>query len=531
MTGPSRREMLLASGFTGLALLTACGHSAAQSADTLVIGFSPEPTTLSSASTTAGPTQAISTKIFDGLVTFDAALKPQPQLATAWETASDGLSLTLHLRSGVRWHDGHPFASADVAFSLLQVWKQYHSRGRSTFAPVSAVETPDAATVILRLEAPAPYLLSALGSAESQVVPRHLYEGRDVLSNPANLKPVGTGPFRFVEWSRGQYITLERNPDYWDKGRPLLERIIYRMIADPNSASAALEAGEIDLATSTQLPLHDVARLGQLPGMHLHHETSGFTAALAVFEFNLDRPVFHDVRVRQAFAHAIDRGFLRDHIWYGFGAIADSPIPAEMRDFHASGLPDYPFDLARAAALLDAAGLHPDAQGIRMRISHDPAPTGEMLVRAAEYIRDTLKKIGIELQLRRSDFGTFVKRIYTERDFDTVQYMASSGPDPAIGTQRFYWSRNFQPGVAFSNGSHYRNAEVDRLLEAAQRESDPERRRALYARFQAIVQTELPRIPLISGGLVAVARAKVEGYPETAYGFYDDFAGVRIGSG
>jgi len=528
MTTPSRREMIIGSGFTGLALLTACARSSAQSSDTLVVGFSPEPTSLSSASTTAGPTQAISTKIFDGLVTFDATLKPQPQLATSWETAPDGLSFTLHLRQGVRWHDGHPFTSADVAFSLLQVWKQYHSRGRSTFAPVSAVETPDAATVILRLKSPAPYLLSALGSAESQVVPRHLYEGRDVLSNPANLKPVGTGPFRFTEWSRGQYITLERNPDYWDKGRPLLARIIFRIVADPNTASAALEAGEIDLATSTQLPLHDVARLGELPGVRIHRENSGFTAALAVFEFNLDRPVFRDVRVRQAFAHAIDRAFLRDHIWYGFGTIADSPIPAAMRDFHASGLPDYPFDLARAAALLDQAGLHPDTQGIRLTIRHDPAPTGEMLTRAGEYIRDTLKKIGVVLQLRTSDFGTFVKRVYTDRDFDTVQYMASSGPDPAIGTQRFYWSRNFQPGVAFSNGAHYHNPEVDRLLETAQREPDPARRRALYSRFQALVQQELPRIPLISGDLVAVARAKVADYPETAYGFYDDFAGVRV---
>lgn len=493
-----------------------------------MVGFSPEPTTLSSASTTAGPTQAISTKIFDGLVTFDAAFQPRPQLATAWESAADGRSLTLHLRQGVRWHDGKPFTSADVAFSLLEVWKKLHSRGRSTFAPVSAVDTPDAATAILRLDKPAPYLLTALDSAESQIMPRHLYVGRDILSNPANLKPIGTGPFRFAEWSRGEYITLERNPDYWDKGRPLLDRIIFRMLGDPNAASAALEAGEIDLTTSTQLPFHDIARLSRLPGMHLYRGTSGFTAALAVFEFNLDRPPFQDVRVRQAFAHAIDRQFLRDHIWYGFGTVADSPIPAEMRDFHATNLPDYPFDLTRAAALLDAAGLHPDAHGIRLRITHDPAPTGEMLGKAAGYIRDTLQRIGIAMEVRSSDFGSFVKRIYTDRDFDTVQYMASSGPDPAIGTQRFYWSRNFQPGVAFSNGAHYHNPEVDRLLETAQTETDPAQRRALYNRFQLIAQQDLPRIPLISSDVVGIACAKVAGYPDTAYGFYDNFAGVSV---
>src|SRR5206468_6226429 len=136
--------------------------------------------------------------------------------------------------------------------------------------------------------------------------------------------------------------------------------------------------------------------------------------------------------------------------------------------------------------LLDAAGFKRGANGVRFSITHDPLPVGQAYKRSAEAIRASLAKIGVRMEIRSQDFAAFVRRIYTARDFDTFQYAASAGPDPAIGTQRFYWSRNFQPGVAFSNGAHYLNPDVDRLLVAAQSESDIGKRRTLYARFQEI---------------------------------------------
>ncbi len=142
------------------------------------------------------------------------------------------------------WHDGKPFTSADVAFSVLEIWKKYHSRGRSTFANVVAADTPDPLTVVWRLSRPAPYIISALASIESQILPRHLYAGTDILTNPHNVAPVGTGPFRFVEWKRGQYVALARNPNYWDKGKPYLDRVIFRLLPDAASLSTALETGE-----------------------------------------------------------------------------------------------------------------------------------------------------------------------------------------------------------------------------------------------------------------------------------------------
>ncbi|HZV09218.1 MAG TPA: ABC transporter substrate-binding protein, partial [Novosphingobium sp.] len=372
---------------------------------TLVFGTNPEPPILTSAGTSAGPTQIVSTKIFDGLVTFDGDGRPQPQLATAWEWAADHLALTLRLRPGVKWHDGQPFTSRDVAYSLEEVWKVFHSRGRSTFATVEKVETPDPLTAVLRLSTPAPYLVSALGSAESQVIPAHLYAGRDFLSNPANAAPVGTGPFKFAEWQRGEFIRLERNPAYWDAGKPGLDGLVFKFYSDAGAAAAALETGEIHLSTSTLISLDDLARLRRRPGFSVSARQSAFAATLSVFEFNLDRPPLRDPRVRQAFAHAIDKRFLLDNAWRGFGTVEDSPLTSALADFYDPASGHYPHDPARAIALLDAAGLRPDGQGVRLRLNHDPAPTGGQLLKSAEAVRDQLARVGVQLRIRTGDFA------------------------------------------------------------------------------------------------------------------------------
>ena len=201
----SRRSFLgyaaLAGMATDLALpLSARAAQPLPRGGTLVIGSGPEATSgLTSAITSAGTAQLVSGKIFDGLLTFDEQFNPKPQLATRWEAARDGLSLTFHLRPNVRWHDGQPFTSKDVAYSVLEIWKKYHSRGRTTFANVIAVDTPDALTATLQLSKPAPYLLSALmSSVEAQILPQHLYAGREVLSNPLSNAPFGNGAFKFV---------------------------------------------------------------------------------------------------------------------------------------------------------------------------------------------------------------------------------------------------------------------------------------------------------------------------------------------
>jgi peptide/nickel transport system substrate-binding protein len=395
-----------------------------------------------------------------------------------------------------------------------------------TFANLVAVETPDPLTAILRFSSPAPYVLSALASNESQVVPRHLYAGRDVLSNPANILPVGTGPFRFAEWQRGQFIRLERNAHYWDKDKPSLDGIIFRILGDSASHAAALETGEIHL-TSLIAP-GDTKRVAKLPGVIVDNRNFGLVTAGSGLEFNLDLPKLQDVRVRRAVAHAIDTQFILKNILFGNGVIDTGPISAVYDGFHSDAVPLYPFDPKRAEALLDEAGLKPGAKGVRLSFSLDPTPGTDRLTRVAEYIRSALAEVGISVEIRNQDFATFVKRVYTERDFEVILAGGQMGPDPAIGTQRFYWSKSFKPGVAFSNASHYANPAVDRALEAARVETDQDKRRELYAEFQRLVQIDLPRIPLFTTSGTLFASKRLSRLPDNAEGIFGNFAGIKL---
>jgi len=513
----SRRVFL--EGGAVLAALPTFAIGAPAARGTLVVAQANEPQSLTNALSTEGNIYTISSKIFDGLLTFDSQRRPQPRLATAWDVAADGLTVTLKLRPGVTWHDGKPFTSADVAFSVLEIWKKYNGRGRSTFAHVERVETPDALTAVLRLSKPAPYLLSALSSIESQVVPKHLYEGSNPLLNPKNASPVGTGPFRFVSRQRGSHILLERNPNYWDAGRPKVEKLIFRFVPDVAGVSSALETGEAHIGLPA---LSNVARLRNNPLLRVTELDVPFSAGLTCLEFNLDRPVLQDVRVRRALAHAIDRRFILGNIHHGHGAIAESALPPTMTEFFTDDVPKYAFDLKKAEALLDEAGLKRDAQGVRLTLRNDPNPGVEM-TQIAQYLRSAFAKIGVKLDVRSQDFAEYVNRLYTRRDFDTAIVGGTAGPDPAIGTQRWYWSKNFRPGVAFSNGAHYENPEVDKALETAQVELDPAKRRAQYIRFQQLVQADLPRIPLIAPTGVVVSSRKVRDFINSAEGLYGNF--------
>ena len=195
---PARLTAALA---TVCLLLAGAGVAASQprAGGTLTIVQGAEPATLVSGVNTSTFIGTVSTKIHEGLLDYDFDLKPRAALAESWTVAPDGKTYTFKLRRGVTWHDGKPFTSADVKFSLEEVWKKLHPRGRVTFAKVTAVDTPDANTVVLRLSEATPMLLAALSSYESQVFPKHVYEGKDFATNPATNTPIGTGPFVFKE--------------------------------------------------------------------------------------------------------------------------------------------------------------------------------------------------------------------------------------------------------------------------------------------------------------------------------------------
>lgn len=495
---PTRRTFLLASvalTVASAARLPAIAAPARGGTATLLL--SAEPPVLTTIANTAFNSVYVSPKVIEGLLTYDFDLNPQPLLAKEWSVSPDGLTYTFHLRDGVKWHDGKEFTSADVAFSIKTL-KDVHPRGRNTFLNLVDVETPDPLTAILKLSKPAPYLITALASSETPIVPRHIYEGTKVAENPANLAPIGTGPFRFKEWVRGSHLVYERNPDYWDQPRPYLDQLIVRFIPDAAARSIAIETGEIDLAPSTPVPLSDLERLKEVPGIAFEQRGYQYANGVSRIEFNLERPFFKDIRVRQAFAHVIDRKVILNTINYGYGAAIPGPINPNLAKWYDGDLKTYPIDLAAAEKLLDEAGYPRGSDGVRIRINLDYVPSGETYPRGSEYIRQALAKVGVDATVRSQDFATYTKRIYTDRDFDFAFEGMSNLFDPTVGVQRLYWSKNFKPGVPFSNGSAYSNPKVDALLEAAAIEVDAKKRVDQWREIQQILVEDLPAIDIAS---------------------------------
>ncbi|XAH22303.1 ABC transporter substrate-binding protein [Xylophilus sp. GW821-FHT01B05] len=497
---------------------------------TLVAVVQPEPSVLTSSLNVGQPVSTVSNKIFDGLLRLGEGLKLEPELAQSWTVSPDGKTITFNLRRGVKWHDGQPFTSADVRYSIENVWRLQHPRLRTALINVHSVETPDPATVILRLDRPSPVILLALNRGEAQVLPRHLYEGTDLLRNPYNARPVGTGPFRFKEWVRGERIVLERNPDYWDAGKPYLDGVVFRVIPDAATRAAALERGDVQYGNAAPIGPVDLQRFEKLPGIRVETRGYEYWGTTLMLEFNLRNPQLQDVRVRRAIAQAIDRPGLVRVVYRGFGKAAVSPIPSTLTQFHTSDVERYEPDLKEAARLLDEAGFKPGANGVRLKLRIDWLPFGDTVLRTAEYIRQSLKRVGVDLEIRNQDLARFYQRVYTERDFDLSIVSMSSLGDPQIGVERLYWSKTILPGVPFSNGSGYSSPAMDGLIQAAHEEADPARRAEYYRKFQRLALTDLPALPLLEIRFSTVYSDRVRGLSLAPDGGVESFKNVWLGA-
>lgn len=480
----------------------------------------PAPTYLNSAISTSGPESFLSPKFYDGLLEYDFGLKAKPSLATAWTVSEDGLSVEFKLRDGVTWHDGTPFTSKDVAFTFLEVLKVYHGRGKNTFAGLQTVETPDDLTAIFKLSKPAPALLRALDSRESPILPAHLYQGKDVMENPVNTAPVGTGPFKLESYENGSSVVLVKNENYWDERYPLLDRMVVQLIPDAATRTAMLESGEIDAIFLAMIPAQDILRLAELPQFEM--TTDGFEAMPGgqQMDFNLDNPYLSNKLVRHAIAHAIDSSWIAQNIFYGLGKVGVSPLHFDQKPFFSTeGVPAYPFDVEKANALLDEAGYPRGDNNMRFDLMLDPSPWGTESISASSYIKEALRQVGINVTVRQQDFAVFVTTVWTDRKHDLALYIATVGVDPTIGVHRFYASDNFKSGVGFSNGSHYASPEVDALLAAAAVETDETKRIDLYAQFQRIAYEDLPTLKIFdSASAPTIASVRVKDHTVDALG-------------
>ncbi len=519
-----RQTLLLGAGLLGAAAAPPPGNP--PRGGTLRFVFKNESSSMVATNNTSNTAWTVGPKIFDALLRYAPDMTPQPQLATAWQISPDGLRYTFHLREGVRWHDGKPFTADDVAFSILQVLKVMHPRGRGTFANVTAVETPDPHTAVIVLSKPAPYLIRALAATESPIVPKHLFAGTDLSApTPAPLL-VGTGPFRFKEWVPGSHIILDRNPDYWDSGKPYIDRIVMRFITDAAARSAGFQSGELDLGGATPIPITDVALFKKQPNLVVDVGDFAYSGNQLQLMFNLDNQYLKDQRVRQAIAHVIDLQRIVQTVFFGYAKASPSQISVVLKDYYDPEIKPHSIDIAQANRILDDAGYQRDGGGSRFSLRLlfnsviDP--------RLADYVRQAVRRIGIDAVIHTYDFSAYVKAAYTDRAFDMTVESLANAFDPTVGVQRVYWSKNFKLGLPFSNVSHYSNPEVDRLLEAAAVEPDETKRKALFNDFQKVVDTDLPGINLVAWSEIIVASSKVKNYAPGAEGLNGNFADLYI---
>jgi peptide/nickel transport system substrate-binding protein len=523
------RYILSASAALAIAgLLVSPAAVAQERGGTLVMVVQPEPPTLASYLSTSGPIGQVTTKVFDGLLEYNFDLKPQPSLAESWTVSDDGKTVTFNLRKGVTFHDGKPFTSADVKFSVLEVLKKVHPRGANTFREVTDIETPDAHTAVFKLSNPAPYMLMALSSYESPIVPQHIYSKGDIRQHENANKPVGSGPFVFVYWQRGQYMRFDRNPNYWKQGQPYLDRIVARFIADSSTRTAVIESGEAHIAGFGALPYSDIKRLDALP--HLEATTRGYEmqSPIVQLDFNTRKPPFNNARVRQAVSYAISRQFVIDNVWFGFGKPATGPISS---NFAVTGMYtgdvlryDVPDAKQRAEKLLDEAGFPRKADGIRFEIVHDITPYGEEWQRYGEYTQQALAEIGIRVRLRTEDVPTWLKRIYTDYNFDLTNNWIQTLADPVIGAHRLYHSNQIRPGTVFVNGSGWSSPETDRLMEQAAIEVNQQKRNAIYHELQKKLVEAAPYVWVHELQFVTVLNTGFKNLIVSPLGLYTSFS-------
>lgn len=522
----TRRALLGVSAFLASAALP---RFALAAGGRLVVAADSEPRQLNPAIVASNGVFFIASKIVEPLAEAaygEGGLKPL--LATSWEGSEDGLSIAFKLREGVRWHDGAPFTSADVAFSALEVWKPLQNIGRSLFANLETVETPDDLTAIFRFSKPTPLQLIANAlPVVSSVLPKHVYEGTDIAANPANAALIGTGPFRWGEYKPGEYYLLRRNPDYWAPEQPKLDEILYRVLPDRAAAAGSLEADEIQLAAFSAVPLTDLERIGEVPGLEV--VTKGYEALTyqLIVEINHRNEHLKSLAVRRAIAHAVDKDFVLKTIFLGYAAEATGPVPKNEPLFYTDQVETYAYDVEKAKALLDEAGFPAGADGTRFKLRLLPAPYFTETRQFGDYLRQALAAVGIEATLVANDSAGHQRAVYTDHAFDLAIAPTVFRADPAISTTNLVRS-GIPAGTPFSNQGGYENPALDALIDEALTTLDSAKRVEIYKEFQRLVTEDLPLVNVADWSFTSVASDRLKGLAENPRWAVSNWADLEL---
>jgi peptide/nickel transport system substrate-binding protein len=454
---------------------------------------------------------------YNKLVTLDADYRVIPDLATRWDISAEGLTYTFYLAKNVKWHDGQPFTSADVKWTFETIARE-KGFAQGLANRIVSIETPDATTAIMRLkESYAPFVPS-LAWYGTFILPQHIFEGSDWTKNPANEKPVGTGPFKFVEWVKGDHITAIANKDYFKRG-PFLDQVTWRFPKVAPLGPDLVVKGDADYTQATP-PRERVAELLKTPGVQVKTYASTNRYYLGI---NVRRKPLDDVRVRQAINMAVDRSVILSRAFAGLGTPGVG--------FYTPGIPwaynpnaQAPaFDVAGAEKLLDDAGVKRGADNIRFKpvlVAVNASPFKE----TAQIVQEQLRVVGIEINLALLAAAELDKRTYLDKDFDLWLNDGAFGPDPENLNVRF--------GTTGSTAVlGYTSAEFDAAMAEGGRLANVADRARAYFRAQEILARDLPLAPLVDTAVIVQSRDNVTGlgYVE-ARGLvtFQDYSLVRV---
>ena len=503
----------------GLVLI--CGAPAVALAEEPKMGgvinavIQPEPPGLMLALVQNGPTQMVSGNIFEGLLRYSPKLEPLPGLAESWTVSEDAKTYTFKLKPGVLWHDGKPFTSADVLFSI-DMLKQTHPRARNNMVQVEKLEAPDDLTVVFTLKQPFGPFLGIFEVGSMPMIPKHLYEGTDFKTNANNNAPIGTGPFMFKEWQKGSFIHLVKNPNYHVKGMPYIDGIYWQIIPDAAARSVAYETGKVDVLPGGSVENFDVPRLTKLKDTCVTGAGWEFFSPLAWMWLNNRAGPTANKKIRQAIMYAVDRDFAKDVIWNGLGKVATGPSASTIK-FYTDDVPKYPFDPAKAKALLKEAGYN----GEKVRLM--PLPYGETWQRWGEAVKQNLIDVGFNIETIATDVPGSNQKI-GDWDYDiSFTYLYQYG-DPALGVGRNYISSQIVKGQQFNNVEGYSNPEIDKLFaEGAIATPGLQAQGTLYDKAQKILVEDVPVAWMLELQFPTITRCKIKNLITTAIGVNDGF--------
>lgn len=480
----------------------------------------PEPTGIMIATTQNNSATLVGGNISEGLLRFDEKLNPMPLLAISWIPNENKTQWVFKLKPNVRWHDGVPFTADDVLFTMNVMLRKTHERARSSMECIQEIKVLDPLTIQFNLKyAYAPFLIM-FDTGAMPMAPKHIYEGTDFATNPANLKPIGTGPFKFKEWKRGSHIHLEANKD-WHVTKPEVDALYFHIIPDAASRAAAFETGKVDVVPGGGVEFFDVARLAKLPGAEVSLKGWEVFAPQCWLWINNRNKPMDDINLRQAINYALDREAMAKVAFYGYAKPATSPFNSNL-PYYSKKVKSYARNLVKAKELVAKSSY----KGETLRLM--PLPYGEAWQRLAEMMRQSLAQVGIKTEMVATDTAGYLQRL-SSWDYDLSPTYIYQYGDP-VGAERQWLTRFIAKGAAFNNVAGYSNPKIDELFDAGRRASDPAQRSAIYQKVQDILLEDVPVAWLLELNLPTLYRSKIRNVIVSGTGLMDGLGRASIAS-